>query len=69
MDNQAINLQLTVAEVNVILRSLGKHPFEEVAMLIKKVKDQGEAQIVPAAPAADVATEQAPAEVAEAPQE
>lgn len=46
MDNQTIALQLTVAEVNVILRSLGKHPFEEVAMLIKKIKDQGEPQII-----------------------
>ena len=63
MDNQAIALQLTVAEVNVILRSLGKHPFEEVALLIKKIKDQGEPQVVqpPAETSAD--------ELAEAPQE
>ena len=46
MEEQArINLELTVAEVNVILRSLGKHPFEEIAALIQKIKAQGEAQL------------------------
>lgn len=43
--NVVINLELTVGEVNSILRSLGKHPFEEVAMLFNKVKLQGEAQL------------------------
>jgi hypothetical protein len=46
MEEQArINLDLTVAEINVILRSLGKHPFEEIAVLIQKIKAQGEAQL------------------------
>jgi hypothetical protein len=46
MEEQArIDLVLTVAEVNVILRSLGKHPFEEIAVLIQKIKAQGEAQL------------------------
>ena len=47
MENQdvAIKLDLTVNEVNVILRSLGKHPFEEIAALIQKIKTQGEAQL------------------------
>lgn len=46
MEEQAqIDLKLTVAEVNVILRSLGKHPFEEIAALIQKIKAQGEAQL------------------------
>lgn len=46
MEEQArINLDLTVAEINVILRSLGKHPFEEIAVLIQKIKSQGEAQL------------------------
>ena len=40
-----IELELTVPEVNVILRSLGKHPFEEIAALIQKIKAQGEAQL------------------------
>lgn len=42
---QKLNLELTVAEINVILRSLGKHPFEEIAGLIQKIKGQGEHQL------------------------
>lgn len=42
---QTITLNLTVNEVNVILRSLGKHPFEEIAQLIQNIKEQGEAQL------------------------
>ena len=62
----AIKLELEVNEVNAILRSLGKHPFDEIAALIGKIKQQGEAQLAeqqaaePAAPAAE-ATE-APAQ-------
>ena len=44
-ENPNINLTLNVAEVNVILRSLGKHPFEEIAQLIQKIKEQGESQL------------------------
>jgi hypothetical protein len=50
MDNQTIALQLTIAEVNVILRSLGKHPFEEIAALIQNIKAQGEAQLAQITP-------------------
>ena len=42
----SIKLDLTVDEVNTILRSLGRHPFDEIAALIAKVKQQGEAQLV-----------------------
>lgn len=47
MENQdiVIQLELTVNEVNVILRSLGKHPFEEIAALIQKIKAQGDTQL------------------------
>ena len=41
----AIKLDLEVQEVNTILRSLGKHPFDEIAALISKIKQQGEAQL------------------------
>lgn len=44
-DQPTINLELSVAEINVILRSLGKHPFDEIATLIAKIKRQGEAQL------------------------
>jgi len=39
-----IKLELTVEEVNVILRTLGKHPFEEVVKVISKIKQQGDPQ-------------------------
>lgn len=45
MENTVVNLELTVAEVNVILRSLGKHPFDEIANLVTKIKGQGERQL------------------------
>lgn len=46
MDEQAlVKLELTVAEVNAILRVLAKHPFEEVFQMIQKIKNQGEAQL------------------------
>lgn len=41
-----IKLELTVDECNTILRTLGKHPFEEVVALIGKIKQQGEPQVV-----------------------
>jgi hypothetical protein len=59
----AIKLELEVQEVNTILRSLGKHPFDEIASLITKVKQQGEAQLAeqqaaePATPPAETPTE------------
>jgi hypothetical protein len=40
-----INLNLTIDECNVILRSLGKGSFDEVAGLINKIKSQGDVQI------------------------
>jgi hypothetical protein len=40
-----IKLDLTIEEVNAILRSLGKHPFDEIAALISKIKGQGEPQV------------------------
>ena len=40
-----LNLQLTIDEVNIILRSLSKHPFDEVVNLITKIRQQGESQI------------------------
>ena len=41
-----ITLTLDVNRINVILRSLGKHPFDEIAELINLIKQQGEKQIV-----------------------
>jgi hypothetical protein len=55
-----IKLELTVDEANMILRVLGKHPFEEVVSVIGKIKAQGEPQV---AAAEKAAAEAAPAEV------
>jgi hypothetical protein len=41
-----IKLELEVEEVNMILQTLGKHPFDVVVALIAKVKQQGEAQLI-----------------------
>ena len=43
-----IKLELSVDEVNSILRVLSKHPFEEVVALIGKIKQQGEVQVAAA---------------------
>ena len=42
--NQPISLNLTVGEVNYVLNALSQRPFGEVAALIAKVKEQGDAQ-------------------------
>lgn len=49
-----IKLELTIDEVNAILGSLGKHPFESIFQLVNKIQAQGQAQI-PAPPEAPAA--------------
>jgi hypothetical protein len=58
-----IKLELTVDEVNAILRSLGKHPFEEIALLINKIKEQGEPQVAELAKAQEAAAAETAAAV------
>lgn len=45
MENVEIKLELNLEEVNKILASLGKHPFDEIVALISKIRIQGEEQI------------------------
>jgi hypothetical protein len=45
MENVSINLELSLEEVNMILDTLGKHPFAVVVELIGKVRTQGEEQL------------------------
>jgi len=45
MENPEITVELTLNEINMILASLGKHPFDEVVALVGKIRSQGEAQI------------------------
>ena len=56
-----IKLELTVEETNMILRTLGKHPFEDVVTLVNKIKQQGEPQVLAMAEAEAKAAEEAPA--------
>jgi hypothetical protein len=56
-----IKLELTIDEANMILRVLGKHPFEEVVSVIQKIKQQGEPQVAAAEEAAKTAAPEAPA--------
>lgn len=63
MENEVLHLELTVGEINAILRSLGKHPFDEISALIGKIKAQGEAQLADIAQAQQAA---APADAAPA---
>lgn len=39
------NFELTLEEANLILAALGKAPFEQVAGLIGKLKDQAQPQL------------------------
>jgi len=40
-----IKLELSLEEVNMILRVLGRHPFDEVVTLVAKIKEQGQPQV------------------------
>lgn len=55
-----ITLNLSVAEVNTILKVLGKHPFDEIAALINKIKVEGEEQIKVAQETATAEAEKQP---------
>ena len=41
----ALRLELEVAEINTILRALGRQPFDDVVTLISKIKKQGDDQV------------------------
>lgn len=45
MENPDLTIELTLNEINMILASLGKHPFDEISQLIGKIRSQGEEQI------------------------
>lgn len=57
MENESttVNLTLTVNELNLILASLGKQPFEIVNGLVNKIVADAQAQL-PAAKAGDSET-------------
>jgi hypothetical protein len=45
MNTAILKFELTVAEVNIVLATLSKHPFEQVADLITKIQSQGNPQL------------------------
>ena len=45
MENPEIAITLSLKEINIILATLGKHPFDEVAALVSKIRSQGESAI------------------------
>jgi hypothetical protein len=50
-----IKLELNLDEVNAILASLGKHPFEAIFQLVNKIQQQGAEQVQAAEAAAKAA--------------
>jgi hypothetical protein len=56
-----IKLELSIDDCNMILRVLGKHPFEEVVAVINKIKAQGEPQVQAMETEAAKAAAEAPA--------
>ncbi len=45
MDKNNIQLEVTVAEANLILMELGQQPYIKVAGLIEKIQQQGALQL------------------------
>jgi hypothetical protein len=42
--NENINLILTLDEANLLLANMGRLPYDQVHVLIKKIQDQGSPQ-------------------------
>ena len=61
-NEMALKIELTVPEVNTIIRSLGKHPFDEINQLITKISQQGSEQLAAQQAEQQAQAEQAPAE-------
>ena len=47
MENQNVNISMTVAQWNVVMNALGQRPFAEVAEIIGLIKTQAESQLAP----------------------
>ena len=59
MDQTSVNIAMTVAQWNVVMKALGELPFKESADIIMSIKTQAELQL---APQADVPEASAQAE-------
>ena len=47
MDQTSVNIAMTVANWNMVMKALGDMPFKDVADIIMTIKTQAEAQLVP----------------------
>jgi len=47
MDQTSVNIAMTVANWNIVMKALGDMPFKDVADIIMSVKAQAEAQLAP----------------------
>ena len=47
MNQTSVNIAMTVAQWNVVMKALGDMPFKDVADIIMSVKTQAEAQLAP----------------------
>jgi hypothetical protein len=56
-----LKLELSIDEVNMILRVMGKHPFEEVVNLINKIQEQCSPQVAALVQAEQEAAAETPA--------
>ena len=45
IQDQLIELNLTIAEVNFVLKALAKLPYEQVALLIPRIQEQAQKQL------------------------
>jgi len=47
MDQTSVNIAMTVANWNTVMKALGELPFKDVADIIMIIKTQAEAQLAP----------------------
>lgn len=47
MENQSVNINMTIAQWNVVMNALGQRPFAEVTEIIGVIKTQAESQLAP----------------------
>lgn len=57
MENQKINLTLTLGQVNGIMQALGNMPFVQVVDLINEVRSQASGQVQMSQPMSEATTE------------
>jgi hypothetical protein len=57
MDQTSVNIAMTVAQWNVVMKALGELPFKESADIIMSIKTQAESQLAPKADAPEASAQ------------